>query len=226
MAEHRPRRSHQVEIDVAVGNVRGARDRDLTPIADANGQTGLRPKQEITVPSLDPLALEARVLRRARRFAALDRYLRRPIARCGGIGRRKLEIRSHLEAGDEICLHGNTAPPVETLTAPSIEIEHPKEACWRGGEGGIRTLDTLASMPHFECGAFNHSATSPIAPDSSLPAGRRMDYPFRGRGGVLVHARRAGKALLGGASRPQHFNWPSSGLASGCRSARASRSSR
>ena len=31
----------------------------------------------------------------------------------------------------------------------------------RGGEGGIRTLDTLASMPHFECGAFNHSATSP-----------------------------------------------------------------
>ena len=30
-----------------------------------------------------------------------------------------------------------------------------------GGEGGIRTLDTLASMPHFECGAFNHSATSP-----------------------------------------------------------------
>ena len=31
-----------------------------------------------------------------------------------------------------------------------------------GGEGGIRTRDTLASMPHFECGAFNHSATSPI----------------------------------------------------------------
>ena len=24
-----------------------------------------------------------------------------------------------------------------------------------------RTRDTLASMPHFECGAFNHSATSP-----------------------------------------------------------------
>jgi hypothetical protein len=31
-----------------------------------------------------------------------------------------------------------------------------------GGEGGIRTRDTLASMPHFECGAFNHSATSPM----------------------------------------------------------------
>jgi hypothetical protein len=31
-----------------------------------------------------------------------------------------------------------------------------------GGEGGIRTPDTVARMPHFECGAFDHSATSPI----------------------------------------------------------------
>lgn len=30
-----------------------------------------------------------------------------------------------------------------------------------GGEGGIRTHDTLAGMPHFECGAFDLSATSP-----------------------------------------------------------------
>jgi hypothetical protein len=30
-----------------------------------------------------------------------------------------------------------------------------------GGEGGIRTPDGLAPMPHFECGAFDHSATSP-----------------------------------------------------------------
>jgi hypothetical protein len=36
-----------------------------------------------------------------------------------------------------------------------------------GGEGGIRTPDTLASMPHFECGAFNHSATSP-EPETGL----------------------------------------------------------
>src|SRR5579859_6690889 len=33
-----------------------------------------------------------------------------------------------------------------------------------GGEGGIRTPDRLAPMPHFECGAFNHSATSPWVP--------------------------------------------------------------
>jgi hypothetical protein len=30
-----------------------------------------------------------------------------------------------------------------------------------GGEGGIRTPDGVAPMPHFECGAFDHSATSP-----------------------------------------------------------------
>ena len=38
-----------------------------------------------------------------------------------------------------------------------------------GGEGGIRTPDRLAPMPHFECGAFDHSATSPgaISGDSS-----------------------------------------------------------
>jgi hypothetical protein len=33
-----------------------------------------------------------------------------------------------------------------------------------GGEGGIRTPDTVTRMPHFECGAFNHSATSPWPP--------------------------------------------------------------
>jgi hypothetical protein len=39
-----------------------------------------------------------------------------------------------------------------------------------GGEGGIRTPDTLASMPHFECGAINHSATSPKSPFTALLA--------------------------------------------------------
>src|ERR1700730_7070175 len=34
----------------------------------------------------------------------------------------------------------------------------------RGGEGGIRTPDTVARMPHFECGAIDHSATSPSGP--------------------------------------------------------------
>ena len=39
-----------------------------------------------------------------------------------------------------------------------------------GGEGGIRTPDELTPMPHFECGAFDHSATSPdrvVAPEGA-----------------------------------------------------------
>ena len=31
-----------------------------------------------------------------------------------------------------------------------------------GGWGGIRTLETLARLPVFKTGAFNHSATHPI----------------------------------------------------------------
>ena len=31
-----------------------------------------------------------------------------------------------------------------------------------GGEGGIRTLGTIASTPDFESGTFDHSATSPL----------------------------------------------------------------
>jgi hypothetical protein len=35
--------------------------------------------------------------------------------------------------------------------------------CGTGGEGGIRTPDTLSGMPVFKTGAINHSATSPDA---------------------------------------------------------------
>ena len=31
-----------------------------------------------------------------------------------------------------------------------------------GGDERIRTSDTVTRMPHFECGAFNRSATSPL----------------------------------------------------------------
>ena len=44
-----------------------------------------------------------------------------------------------------------------------------------GGEGGIRTPGTLARTPHFECGAIDHSATSPGATAGLKrpPQGRR-----------------------------------------------------
>src|SRR5262245_22365131 len=45
-----------------------------------------------------------------------------------------------------------------------------------GGEGGIRTPGTLASTPHFECGAINHSATSPEAASPSVTASALQDF--------------------------------------------------
>ena len=50
------------------------------------------------------------------------------------------------------------------------------EAKAAGGEGGIRTPDRLAPMPHFECGAIDHSATSPGAMDGRLAALGRAEF--------------------------------------------------
>src|SRR5664279_103755 len=49
----------------------------------------------------------------------------------------------------------------------SIQFEFAEIFGTFGGDGGIRTPDTVARMPHFECGAFNRSATSP-EPKQSL----------------------------------------------------------
>lgn len=43
------------------------------------------------------------------------------------------------------------------------------------GEGGIRTHDTLSSTPHFECGTFNHSATSPQRTERTVKAIREVE---------------------------------------------------
>ena len=45
-------------------------------------------------------------------------------------------------------------------------------AAMPGGEGGIRTHGTGKGTPHFECGAFDHSATSP-EPSGGSPRGAR-----------------------------------------------------
>src|SRR3954470_10745751 len=59
---------------------------------------------------------------------------------------------------------------------------------YRGGEGGIRTPDRLAPMPHFECGAFDHSATSPGANsgDSSPAVGASSRRGWRARQGAAA----------------------------------------
>src|SRR6202521_5269904 len=63
-----------------------------------------------------------------------------------------------------------------------------------GGEGGIRTPDRLAPMPHFECGAFDHSATSPGVPTLS------------GRPPVVGASSRRGRRGRQGAGRVK-FAW-------------------
>src|SRR5262249_42514341 len=52
-----------------------------------------------------------------------------------------------------------------------------------GGEGGIRTPDTVARMPHFECGAFNHSATSPWPQGARQPLFIERAAGRKGRSG-------------------------------------------
>ncbi len=66
--------------------------------------------------------------------------------------------------GEGGALFGFGAGTISSSPAPRPSAEGLRlRAVNIGGEGGIRTLDTLASMPHFECGAFNRSATSPEA---------------------------------------------------------------
>jgi predicted SnoaL-like aldol condensation-catalyzing enzyme len=71
-----------------------------------------------------------------------------------------------------------------------------------GGEGGIRTPDRLAPMPHFECGAIDHSATSPGAMTGGLPpsVGRSSRRGWRGRqgaGGEKIGPRRGRSVVIG-----------------------------
>jgi hypothetical protein len=79
-----------------------------------------------------------------------------------------------------------------------------------GGEGGIRTPDRLAPMPHFECGAFDHSATSPGCQNRWSPtrvgrSSRRGRRDRQGAGRGKAGGRRcdlpASRPLRGGASR-------------------------
>ena len=66
-----------------------------------------------------------------------------------------------------------------------------------GGEGGIRTPGTLARTPHFECGAIDHSATSP------RPSAKRGNVRLRGRAGDYHdQPRPARRPAGGGVSRP------------------------
>lgn len=53
------------------------------------------------------------------------------------------------------------ARPFAAFRAGLVPLTFVLVPCGQDGQGGIRTLDTLASMPPFQGGAFNHSATCP-----------------------------------------------------------------
>ena len=50
-------------------------------------------------------------------------------------------------------------PKIRRCAAETLKRRHVRGIL--GGEGGIRTHGTVTRTPHFECGAFDHSATSP-----------------------------------------------------------------
>ena len=88
--------------------------------------------------------------------------------------------RAQILAGARLARCGCRAasPPVSCTEAATARAPEgiPKRSA--GGEGGIRTPDTVARMPHFECGAFNHSATSPA---EKTPSPRLLGAPLSSR---------------------------------------------
>ena len=76
-------------------------------------------------------------------------------------------VRSGPAPADKECgLEGGLRPPHVYI----LSLNNKTLCMYDGGEGGIRTPGTLASTPHFECGAIDHSATSPeaVAPNGEV----------------------------------------------------------
>ena len=67
--------------------------------------------------------------------------------------------------------HAPRRPPPRSWrrAMPDGQGQRGSDVTGDGGEGGIRTHGAVARTPHFECGAFDHSATSPHV-------GRRAGY--------------------------------------------------
>ena len=81
-------------------------------------------------------------------------------------------LQHHWRSADNVALplENEACHKLSEYNYSNIERETLSPKAIYGGEGGIRTHDTLAGMPHFECGAFDHSATSPHARTLALRA--------------------------------------------------------
>ena len=68
---------------------------------------------------------------------------------------------SHAERGESLWIQDFVGGMQKRRRFAAAPLGFPKRIPENCGEGEIRTLGTLSSTPHFECGAFDHSATSP-----------------------------------------------------------------
>src|SRR5690606_34531652 len=72
-------------------------------------------------------------------------------------------------------------------------LEPTETSYWNtGGEGGIRTHVTVARKPHFECGAFDLSATSPQGRTGAAGAPGRLGSAAVSRTSPACQAPRTG----------------------------------
>src|SRR5437868_8524940 len=103
-------------------------------------------------------ALPSRALRStpARTAAALARKSKRG-------GERPHTVSAWVRGNSTPKMVGRADMDIAVVQSEKIAAAHSPPSLRYGGEGGIRTPDRLAPMPHFECGAFDHSATSPGA---------------------------------------------------------------
>ena len=95
-----------------------------------------------------------------RRRSACDRYAQTDHVEPGAIAGPSAEL-CRMNCQDAPLERASRNRPIRSTTKPHNGLFLKRKLS--GGEGGIRTPDRVAPMPHFECGAFNHSATSPAA---------------------------------------------------------------
>ena len=64
----------------------------------------------------------------------------------------KFDLQPHLKVGGTRAILGGMAP---------LHPSRAERSRLAGGRGEIRTPETVTRLPHFECGAIDHSATLP-----------------------------------------------------------------
>jgi hypothetical protein len=83
-----------------------------------------------------------------------------PHALSGNIPARRLKVKFSLFCANQFTgAHGGEGHEFQRQPSDARPLINLPGCCWTssGGEGGIRTPDTLTGMPDFESGAFNRA---------------------------------------------------------------------